>query len=368
MNQSLGIMTDTPPPADTGTAAADPGNNGAATGGDPGPAAPADVFAPFKEKFGYQNPEEAIKEIEEFRASKANPPAPPEIKFENEASQKLFEAIKAGKTDDVQKILEQQHRYEHLTSVEVSQDTAPDIIKAAMQAKYPDLTQKEIDFKFNKQYGYPKEPTQGEKEYDEDFEARKKEWEEKVSEIDMERIIEAKAARPALAEAKQKLVLPEIPASKDEAYEQWKAQQAGQPGEPTPEQIMEAYKDVTPEKLAIAIPFKDETNKVDFNFQFTPSAEQHKQALEVVADFPKFFSHFQKSDGSLDREGFVRALVFAMNAETIMGEALNQAKNGTIKSKLPDNSSAGLVRSLPGNLNQEPSELDRQMQQSLQVR
>ena len=326
----------------------------------------ADAFSPFKEKFGYQSPEDAIKEIEELRALKANPPKPEAIKFENDTSKALHEAIQAGDTKKVQQILTQQHELEHLTTVEVSKDTAPDIIKAAMKVKYADLTDDEIKFKFNKDYGYPKEPVKKEEEYDDDFDKRKEEWREKVKEIDMERVIEAKASKGSLLEAKQKLVLPQAP--KEDAYEQWKQQQASQPAEPTPEQIMEGYKDLTAEKLSVAIPFKDEANKVDFNFQFTPSEDHMKQALEVVADFPKFFSRFQKSDGSLDREGFVRALVFAMNADSILGEALNQAKNGTIKSKLPDNRPSALVRSLPGNLSTPQTEMEKQMAMSLAVR
>ena len=37
------------------------------------PVVQTDSFAPFKEKFGYQSPEDAIKEIEELRGFKANP-------------------------------------------------------------------------------------------------------------------------------------------------------------------------------------------------------------------------------------------------------------------------------------------------------
>jgi len=53
------------------------------------------TFEIVKERFGYQNPEDAVKEIEELRALKANPPKA-EIKFENEASKKLYEAWTSG--------------------------------------------------------------------------------------------------------------------------------------------------------------------------------------------------------------------------------------------------------------------------------
>jgi len=51
-------------------------------------------FDLFKEKFGYEKVEDIFAEIEKARTVKDVPPQPQEIKFENEQSKKLFEAIR----------------------------------------------------------------------------------------------------------------------------------------------------------------------------------------------------------------------------------------------------------------------------------
>src|ERR1700755_1299232 len=67
---------------------------------DPPPAVPVDIFTPFKEKFGYEKPEDALTEIEQLRAFKANPTVA-EIKFETPESEKVFKALQGGKLKEV---------------------------------------------------------------------------------------------------------------------------------------------------------------------------------------------------------------------------------------------------------------------------
>lgn len=109
------------------------------------------TFDIFKDKFGYEKPEDAFTEIEQLRSLKNNP-VKPEIKFENELSEKLFKAFQGGKEDEVYRYLSEKNRLESLTSQEVTKDSAADIIKLGMQLKYKDLTPQEIDYKFNKQF------------------------------------------------------------------------------------------------------------------------------------------------------------------------------------------------------------------------
>lgn len=349
---------------------AQPNQPGGEPGGEPGgtggaQADPADRFLPISEKFGYKTPEEALAALEELQTFKANPPKPEPIKFENEVSEQIFKAVQAGKVKEVQAILAQQEQLDTLLSGEVNKQTAPEIIKAHFAIKYKDLSPKEIDHKFNKMFGFPKEPVHDENiETEDDFAIRKQEWEAKVAEIEMDRQIEAKTVKNELAAARQNIVLPKI-GDDDEDYKQWKESLQSQP---TPEQVAESYKDITPKMLELAIDFKDEANKVDFKFTYEPSAEQLSNAVSMVSNFQKFLDHFKKPDGTPDREGFLQAILFAINRKEIMTEGLNQAKNGTIKSKLPDNSQGGLVRDMniqPGL--QQKSEFDKQMDASLKV-
>lgn len=315
-----------------------------------------DIFAPFKEKFGYEKPEDALTEIEQLRAFKANPTVA-EIKFENDYSEKVFKAIQAGKTKEVYTMLAEQDRLDKFTSTEITKDNAADIIKMGMQLKYKDLTPQEIDYKFSKQYHIPKEPVQGATELDEDFAERKQQWQELVQDVEMSKIIDAKLAKPELETAKAKLILPDIEQSVDEAYLQYKKELELQPQRDA--EIREAYSKITPDKIETKIPFTDEANKIAFEFQFKPDDAAFKKAVDMTADINKLFGLFQKSDGTPDREGFLRFIHYGLNGEAMMLEAMKQAKNATIKATLPDNTQGGLVRQLPQT--QEPDELAKNM-------
>lgn len=321
--------------------------------------APAAVpsFDIFKEKFGYESPEAAIKEIEELRVLKANP-TPAEIKFENERSKQIFEALQAGKHSEVYAALKQQQELDAFTSAEINKDNAGDIIKMGMQLKYADLSPAEINYKYNKEYGIPKEPVIGDSELDEDFQERHSAWKEKVADIEMNRVIEAKLAKPELEAAKTKIVLPSVENKVDEGYLQYLKELEQQPA--LNAQIKEAYSKLTPKALETKIKFIDEPNKIDFEFQHEPDADALKNTIDIVSDFDKLVASFIKSDGTPDREGFAKAMYFAMNADKVILEAIKQSKNATIKSFLPDNSGGGTQRQFPQS--QEPGELDKMME------
>lgn len=319
---------------------------------------PVLTFESIKDKFGYQSPEDAIKEIESLRGFKENPSI--EIPFENEVSQKLFDAIKAGKQKEVYAILAEQERLEAVTSVEINKDNAGDIIKLGMQLKYKDLSPSEIDYKFKKQFSLPKTPVQSLDESDEDFEERKSQWKDQVADIEMDKILEAKLLKPELEAHKAKLVLPEIDKDVDEDYESWKAAQ--EKAQEINTKTIEAYKAFTPKTIETKVAFNDEANKINFEFQYEPAAEDFKKAVDIVSDFNnEFFKLFTNQDGTPDRKGFLRAINFAVNPDKVIMEAIKQSKNATLKSQLPDNS--GGQRQIAQT--QEVSELDANMRMAL---
>lgn len=321
------------------------------------PPPPVFSFDTLKDKFGYQSPEDVVKEIEELRVLKAAPPPAAEIKFENDASEKLFTAIQKGDRKEVYNILAQQERLDSLTTKEVNKDTAAEIIKLGMQLKYKDLTQAEIDYKFNKQFAVPREPVQSDTELDEDFDTRKAEWKSLVEDVEMNKMIEAKLTKPELEAAKSKLVLPEVPSSVDEGYIQYKKMLEDRPA--TTEEIAKAYKAFTPDDIETKMPFNDEANKVAFEYQYKPDGESFRQAVELVSDMDKFWKQFLNQDGTPDRKKFIKFVYNGLNAEKQVMEAMKQSKNATLKSKLPDNNTGGLQRQFPQN--QEPNALHQQM-------
>ena len=320
---------------------------------------PTDPFGIFKEKFGYDTPETAIKDIEELRAYKATPIVP-DLKFENEESAKIIKALQAGKHAEVYSILEQQMKIDRLTEGEITSDRAADVVKLGMQIKYKDLTPQEIDYKFNKQFGTPPKPALLPAEDQEEYEERVKTWQAIVDDKKMELMIEAKLAKPELQNSKQKLVFPEIE-SQDPGYANYLKMVAA--SEKSAEIAKTEYSKLTPDAVEKKLNFNDEANKIAFEFQYKPSPEDFSKSLEATVDEQAFWKLFDGPDGTPDRAKFLRMINYARNEDAVLMEAMKQAKNATIKASLPDNSQAGgLVRQLvtaPG----EESEIDKQMRQ-----
>lgn len=164
----------------------------------------------LKNSFGWDNKEAAISELKELRELKVK--KNDSISFKNEESRKVHELIQEGRLKEVKDILETQDKIETLISAEVNKDTASEIIKLKMQLQYKDygLTAQEIENKYNKEFGIPKVPVKKEFESDEEYSERYSEWQEKVNDIEMTKIIEAKLARPELEKLKSQISFPEI--------------------------------------------------------------------------------------------------------------------------------------------------------------
>lgn len=161
----------------------------------------------LKEKLGFDDWDLAKTELEKL---KNTPATVAEVKYENEVSEKIHKALQEGKTEEVYYFLEQQAKLNNLTTGDVTVANAADIVKAAMKAKYADFDKEDIEYRFNKQFGTPKEPVQGISELDEEFEARKFDWERNVKDAERELLMEAKVLRPELEKLKAELKLPEI--------------------------------------------------------------------------------------------------------------------------------------------------------------
>lgn len=166
----------------------------------------------LRQQLGYESWDLAKTELQQLREFKEKGTTQAEIKFANEQSQKLFDAWKEGKTDEVYSYLHQQRQLDRLEKLEINNvDEAAEIIKANLQYKYKDLTPKQIDRLYNKEYSMPVQPRQEMEEADEDFKIRMDEWKLKVQEKEEDILINAKIARPELVKYKSELVLPDIP-------------------------------------------------------------------------------------------------------------------------------------------------------------
>lgn len=324
------------------------------------PTTPSDPFGLVKEKFGYETPEAAILDIETLRAFRAAPPATP-LKFENAISQQVVEALQAGKLNEVYEVLDQQLKIDRLTTGEMTAESAADVVRLGMQLKYKDLTQAEINYKFNKQYGLPPKPALLPAEDQEEYTERTAAWQAQVDDKKMELLIDAKLARPELAASKSKLVFPTIDRPQEAAFQEW--QKSIQEDANVAAETIEAYKAFTPKSLESKLHFTDKDNKVDFDFSFEPDPEGFNQAMTLVGDIEEFWKSYYNPDGTPDRKRFLADVYFMKNRDKVIAAALRQSMNATIKASLPDNSTGGLVRQLPQT--QEEGYVDKMMRISL---
>lgn len=256
----------TPPPvSDTPPVATPPST-------DPPP--PVEIPVPtdwLKKEFDIDDFSVLKAEREELKTLKANP-IKEEIKFNDDQSKQIYEYLREGgdKKKEVLKFLATQDKLENLVNAEVNENTAEDIIKLGLKLKHKDLTDSEINYKFNKSYSLPKEPVQGDTEDDEVFAERKQTWQEQVEDIKISKIIDAKTMKPDLEKAKSELVLPEI--NKGAAVRK----------EPTPEEL--AAFNQTKDSFLQSAKQKVETfngftaqvkdKDVDYSVTYAPSQEE----------------------------------------------------------------------------------------------
>lgn len=157
----------------------------------------------LKNNLGFNDWEEAKSEIEKLKKSSS-------VDYENEVSKKIHLALLEGNHDEVYSYLDNTRRLNSLLNSDLDDKLAEDIVKVSMRYKYPELSEEEVDFKYNKQFSLPKEPVQKYDESDEEFEERKKDWEYRVKDVKMELMIEAKSSRNQLKELQSEIKLPEI--------------------------------------------------------------------------------------------------------------------------------------------------------------
>lgn len=319
-------------------------------------------FNVFKEKFGYERPEQVLEEIEQLRSLKENPPKA-EIEYANEESKTIALLLAEGKQDEVYSYLSKKMEVDRVLSQEVTANNADEIIKLAMKANYSSLNDEQINHKFNRQYNIPKEPVQSVSEDDDEFAVRHNEWKELVSQVQMDKIIDAKMAMPTLEKLKQDIVLPKIESTVDEGYLAW--QKSLDDLEKQDALTKEAYKSLQPKDVETKLNFVDEANKINFEFQFQPDGDGFKKAVEIASDMEKFYQTFFDSEGNPNRQMFVDAIYFAMNKQKVISEAIKQGSNARMKAILPDNNYDAAQRQAPQEV--DGNSLDALMKASLRI-
>jgi len=298
------------------------------------------------------------EELKKLRETK------PELKFENELSDKLFKAIQAGKTKEVTQILMQQERLETLTTAEVTKDNAAEIIKMGMQLKNPSLTQKEVDFQFEQEYSLPREPkqpTQRGTETDEEFEERTSEWKEahddwkrRVDNLDMRINIAAKMAKPELETAKSKIVFPELeqtqkqPEPTQEDLDRFKKQQA---------EFIQSSETTLKSFTGFTAQVKDKD--VDYSVVYAPSEEEKQVVGKVMNQFAQdgfnanaiFAERWVNEDGTLNVNQLTKDVLRIYTSDKADAKIANDAAGKRLELYLKDKKNINVNGSGSGTFN-----------------
>jgi hypothetical protein len=164
----------------------------------------------FQREFG-MNEADFRNKWTEYNTPKEPIQTQQEIQWANDDSKRFFDYLKEGKEDDIYNYLNQKKQLERLEKYDVADaNQAAEIIRANLQFKYKDLSPSEIDRLFTRQYSMPVKPTQGLDQTDEEYGIVLQSWESQVKEKQQDMIIDAKLAKPELANFKSKIVLPDI--------------------------------------------------------------------------------------------------------------------------------------------------------------
>ena len=223
-----------------------------------------------KENFGYDSVDAAKEEIQKLKSK-------PEISFDNEVSERLFNLIKEGKEDEVFSVIQENKKINSLLSGDITQN-ALDIVKLNYEKKYSDLTKDEIDLLISENYKFPDKPEKGEFEDDDEFQERQRVFDSQMDKINKKIVIDAKIARPELQKLQQEIKLPDInqPANEDFERDSENLRKAREVYEQT---LNSEYQQFDGFKLSV----KD--GEVEMPITFSISDEEKNSLKDLLSDF-----------------------------------------------------------------------------------
>jgi hypothetical protein len=320
-------------------------------------------YTPFiKENFALETVDEFKAEWDALQALKAAPKT--EFpKFDNEFSEKLFTAIQQGKVKEVYESLAKQENIDRLTEGEVTAQNADEIIKLGMMQNEIGLTEKEINHEFKKMFSIPKEPVQSISEDDTEFEERMAEWKEKVEDINISKIIEAKKLKPKLIESKSKIIFPEIQQNTDQEYEDWKAQKASraETAKKIENILVPAVNALKESDVNFNFKVNDANNKMDFEVALAPTPEQFEKAKQnslFVDDYLNSVCYDE--NGVFTPAKLQRMILINDNFDNYVQSAVRQAVNAERKAVITKETEGnGIVRDI--NTTIEETEFQKNM-------
>lgn len=312
----------------------------------------ADTY--LTEQLGVKSWEEAKAALAELSQLKEAAKTPFELKFANDQSRALHEAILAGKTDDVYEILDTQRKVSAVSSMKPAE-----AIKLHIQQTNKSFKSIDVEDVFEEKYAYPEKPEQRTEELDNEFEAREEKWKAAKEKIDRRIERDAATAKTELSKLSAELKIPEIPKPiVNEPDNQVDTKEL----ERLDMETKAAYSKLSPKDIQMVFKFNDEASKLAFDIVYEPEKETFDESVSLASDMNAYFSTYHDKDGSPKRVEFLKDLYAGRNIQKIVSEAIVQAVNQErIRAlKFQKNIGDGTQRSF---VYQPPSDIDKLKQQ-----
>lgn len=239
-----------------------------------------DPNAYLKNKWGWENEEQADNEIKQLRekAEKA-------FEYKNEESKKIAEYINEGKLDELYQVLDTKRKVQKLSTADLSdKNVAAELVKFGIQRENPNLSLDEVDFVFNEKYSIPSKPSKDDFIDEDEYNIKLNAWQTQVSNIEKRMIIDAKMAQPKIAQMDTELVIPNI-----------NKEGQTQSNQPSPEEL-EEFERAKTSFLQLAKQTVEGFNgfstqvkdkDVDYSVSYAPSQDERKllsESLSKLAD------------------------------------------------------------------------------------
>lgn len=276
-----------------------------------------------KEKFGYDNEEVAIAEINRLKEAKAV-----ELTFENETSKKIFDLLKEGKEDELYSVLEQKKRIDKLVNGDVTVSNAIEILQTNLKNQYSELTDKQVAHRINQQFNIPAKPIQKNDELDDEFQERIDKWQEQKEVVEENLIIEATIAKKNLEKLKSEIKLPDIQRQADPS----------QPSQEELEKVLNETRKVFETSLekdfksfnGFNVVAKNEEVELPLSFNLTDEDKiELKNKLSSLDSSEYFGGRWFNQNGTPKIEQMMKDIYLLEKGDTIIQKIANDSSNKT---------------------------------------
>lgn len=283
------------------------------------PAAPD--YTPFVKEFGFEKLEDFKAEFENLKKLKDQPKeqTAEEIKFANEQSKKVYEALLAGKTKEVKQYLQVQEMLEGYDTM-----STEDKLKLQIKLKNPRFDDELVEDEYNALYSIDED------QFDDPMKLRKEK-------IRLQQRLENAAleADEFISKYKQKIELPEIEKQKQgiesdpdfEAYKDYQASTA-ELVEHVEKVIRPALMSVKENDVQMNFALKDENNQMDFQMAIDIKPEDLENARKAAFSWNEFFNSVTSDEkGDYSASKALQVILKLQNFDKYVTAAARQAVN-----------------------------------------